>query len=113
MYQHKIPLGTRVRHRFHGYEGWIAGWTDQRELFEGQKTNPDRKQCSIYIHKDGRYRYSAEEDLEVSNDIASVMAPPEIDDHYKLSIGQTDFPQIPISCTIWTLGLYHARPLLR
>lgn len=110
---HKIPLGTRVRHLFNRYEGWIVGWTDRRESFEGQKTNPDGKQCRIYIHKGGKYRCSAEEDLDVCNDIDEIMDPPEIDERYKLSIGGTDFAQMPVPCTIWTLGLYHARPLLR
>lgn len=96
----KIPLGTRVRHCSEGYEGWIHGW----------KGN-DTTQCRIYVHQDPTYRFAAEADLEVCNDIAGVIDVSKLDE--KIIIGTNDFGLVPIFCTIWTLGLYYARPLLK
>lgn len=98
----KIPLGARVRHRSEGYEGWIDGWTD-----------PDRIQCRIFIHQDRTYRFAAETDLEVCGDIAGVIDVSKLDQTLTFPILREDFKSVPIFCTIWTLGLYHARPMLK
>lgn len=97
----KIPLGTRVRHRTRRYEGWIDGWT------------PDGTQCRVYIHSSGEQMLSALDDLEVCNDIADVMDVSTLDQTLTVIIGREDFRPVPIFCQIWTLGSYHARPLLR
>lgn len=98
----KIPLGTRVRHRTRKYEGWIdGGWT------------PDGTQCRVYIHSSGEKVLSAQNDLEVCNDIAEVVDVSTLDQTLTVPIGPGDFRQVPIFCQIWTLGWYHARPLLK
>ena len=110
----EIPLGTRVKHRIKGYEGWIAGWTDDRRLFDGHKTNSDKKtQCRIYIHRDRTHRCAAEEDLEVCNDLAGVLDHAKLAPANRVFIGGEDFGQMPVCCWIWTLGEYRARPLLK
>ncbi len=110
----KLLNGTRVRHRSKGYEGWIVCLTDERQFFEGPKVNPDgESQYHIYVHKNGKRRSSAEEDLEVCNDIEGVLKASELDNKPKTCIGSEDFASMPVSCTIWTLGPYHARSLLR
>jgi hypothetical protein len=97
-----------------GYEGWIAGWTDDRRLFDGHKTNPDEKtQCRIYIHRDRTYRCAAEEDLEVCNDLEEALDRTKLNEGDGIFIGSEDFSQLPIPCWIWTLGPYHARPLVK
>jgi hypothetical protein len=98
----KIPLGTRVRHCTKRYEGWIdGGWTS------------DGTQCQVYIHSSGEKVLSAQNDLEVCNDIAEVMDVSTLDQTLTVFIGPGQFSQVPIFCQIWTLGWYHARPLLR
>lgn len=98
----KIPLGARVRHRSEGYEGWIDGWTD-----------PDRTQCRIFIHQDRAYRFAAYKYLDVCNDIAGVMDVSKLDETLAFIIGREDFRSVPLFCTIWALGLYHARYMLK
>lgn len=110
----KIPPWTRVKHRTKGYVGWIAGSTDDRRLFDGHKTNPDEKtQCRIYTQLDHTYRHAAEEDLEVCNDLAGVLDESKLNTDNKVSVTREDFWQVPIPSWIWTLGPYHARPLVK
>lgn len=107
----KIELGTRVKHRASAYEGWIGGWTDNRQSFEGNKVNPDGMQCRVYIHQHHSFRFAAEEDLEVYDDLTGVLDRTKLD--FEHPIGGDEFSQLPISCRILALGLYRARPLLK
>ena len=97
----KIPLGARVKHRTKRYEGWIDGWTS------------DEKQCRVYIHISGEKMLSAPDDLELCNDIADVMDVSTLDQTLTVTIDREEFRPVPIFCQLWTLGSYHARPLLK
>lgn len=104
----RIPDGTWVVHLEKGYEGWIDGQTSLKNLHDGPDFNPDHhSQYRIRVCEEGKFRFAAERNLKILNDINEVFI--DATRLQRKSIERQNFKEL-FPGLIWYLDRYHARP---